>query len=125
MKSIATFLLASYASTTLAHGEPDLQHEHAGDLFRKAHQGYGGTPWCEEGVLHGDNSTGRTVAMGGESLYIAGRKDSDTAIVYLTDIFGNALVNNRLLVVRQNFFRYEKKRVKLDQCRKCDADLAA
>ncbi|KAF7198620.1 Hydrolase tropI [Pseudocercospora fuligena] len=94
MKTISAFLLAG-ASLALAHGEPDLKHEHAGDLFRKPH-GHHGKPWCEDGVLHVDNSTGKTETIGGESLYITGRKH-DAAIVYLTDIFGNALLNNRLL----------------------------
>ncbi|KAK4629486.1 Hydrolase pyvD [Fulvia fulva] len=95
---IAAALLAT-TSNVLAHGEPDLRHEHAGDVFSKTHGG----SWHLNGVLHNGNSTGQTKSIGGETLYLAyprgyGRKTkTDTAILYLTDIFGNALVNNRLL----------------------------
>lgn len=63
---IAAALLAT-TSNVLAHGEPDLRHEHAGDVFSKTHGG----SWHLNGVLHNGNSTGQTKSIGGgESIYI-------------------------------------------------------
>ncbi|KAI5366263.1 Putative dienelactone hydrolase, alpha/Beta hydrolase [Septoria linicola] len=98
MKSItwiASTLLAG-ASLVSAHGEPDLKHEHAGDVFRKFH----GKQCYIDGPASNGSSTGVTKSIGGEDLYLAYPKrhhKSSAAILYLTDIFGVQLVNNRLL----------------------------
>lgn len=57
---IASTLLTT-ASVVTAHGEPNLAHEHAGNLFSRFHGGrcYG------RGVLHDGNSTGTTENIGG------------------------------------------------------------
>lgn len=52
MKTFFTTLLAS-AALVAAHGEPDLQHEHRGDVF-----GYSHGPQVY-GVMHNGNSTGQ------------------------------------------------------------------
>jgi len=101
MRNAFTWTAALLASATLglAHGEPDLKYEHAGDVFKSVHGGGS----CLSGVLHGNESSGVTKSIGGESLYLAypphysKTNKTDTAILYLTDIFGVQLVNNRLL----------------------------
>ncbi|KAK5072404.1 hypothetical protein LTR51_005040 [Lithohypha guttulata] len=91
---VATTLLAS-ASLVVAHGEPDLKHEHAGDVF---HYFRGGQCY-DEGVINNGTPVGMTEQINGESLYLSypRNENQSVAILYLTDIFGNALVNNRLL----------------------------
>ncbi|KAF2429057.1 alpha/beta-hydrolase [Tothia fuscella] len=72
-----------------------LKFEHPGELFSKLTSG----ACCAEGVVTSGNSTGTTKTIDGVSLYIAEppNKQTDVAILYLTDIFGVQLVNNRLL----------------------------
>lgn len=63
MKSIlvtATALLLS-ASSVFAYGEPDLTHEHIGDVFQRYHGG----PWSNGGVITNGTPTGETVQLGG------------------------------------------------------------
>lgn len=73
-----TVALLASASTSLAHGEPDLKHEHAGDVFSNVHGGGS----CLSGVLHGNASRGVTKTIGG------GKRHSylDVAVCKLTSI---------------------------------------
>ncbi|KAL3426366.1 dienelactone hydrolase [Phlyctema vagabunda] len=70
-----------------------LKHEHAGELFSSV------SSKCIDGVLTGGNSTGKYKEIDGVNLYLAypPKKKPEVAILYLTDIFGVQLVNNRLL----------------------------
>jgi len=90
-------LLASASFSLASPATPDLAHEHAGQLFDHVSS----KRKCVNGVLTEGNSTGVFKDVGGVSTYFAyppGKKEktSDVAILYLTDIFGVQLVNNRL-----------------------------
>ncbi|KAE9969594.1 hypothetical protein EG327_010560 [Venturia inaequalis] len=76
-----------YAPDTLAY-------EHPGSVIRQMQPSRGGA------VLHdGINSTGEYKDFGGINTYLSypSSKKTDIAVLYLTDIFGLPLVNNRLL----------------------------
>lgn len=106
---------SSFSAASPSYKEPaPLKYEHPGDLFQKV----SGGSCCVDGVLTGANSTGETKSIAGSksnchdspmpcktvliqqsvSTYIAtpASKKTDVAILYLTDIFGTVLVNNRL-----------------------------
>lgn len=55
-----TLLVASTVSV-IAYGEPDLARERNGDVFRQIRGGRN----CNNGILHGDNSTGTTEIVNG------------------------------------------------------------
>ncbi|QDS72908.1 hypothetical protein FKW77_007833 [Venturia effusa] len=89
-------LLRLCYSNPLAKDEyaPDtLAYEHPGSVFRQMQ------PSCGGEVLHDGNSTGEYKDFGGINTYLSypASKKTDIAILYLTDIFGLPLVNNRLL----------------------------
>ncbi|CZT42050.1 related to dienelactone hydrolase family protein [Rhynchosporium secalis] len=98
-------LLAFVATLTFASPEtygydPVLKHEHPGQLFNHVSS----KSKCIGGVLTNKNSTGKYETVGGTNTYLAyppgkpkNEKKTDIAILYLTDIFGTQLVNNRLL----------------------------
>lgn len=75
----ATILFS--ASAVLAHGEPDLRHEHAGDVFSKTH----GRSWNLHGVMHNGEPTGQNKSIGGGKssfdvkLHVASYQIVDTA----------------------------------------------
>lgn len=52
------------ASSVVAHGEPDLRHEHSGDVFQRFH----GRHWPDGGVINNGTPTGETVQLGGGTL---------------------------------------------------------
>lgn len=56
----AAVLLFS-SSSVFAHGEPNLKHEHAGDVFQKFHSGR----WFNDGVINNGTPRGDTVELGG------------------------------------------------------------
>lgn len=63
MKSVlltVTTLLSSLAGV-IAHGEPNLKHEHSGELFQRFHGGH----WYGEGVINNGTPAGQTVQIGG------------------------------------------------------------
>ncbi|OWO99356.1 hypothetical protein B2J93_8753 [Marssonina coronariae] len=95
---VPLLLLALLAPPSLASGPAPLAYEHQGQLFTstrtKSH--------CASGVLTGTNSTGKFETVGGINTYLAypprkSENNTDVAILYLSDIFGVQLVNNRLL----------------------------
>ncbi|KAH7336703.1 dienelactone hydrolase family-domain-containing protein [Rhexocercosporidium sp. MPI-PUGE-AT-0058] len=92
---LAPFALAS--PDTYGYDPAPLKHEHAGQLFNRVSS----KSKCLSGVLTDTNSTGKFENVGGINTYLAyppGKpKKTDIAILYLTDIFGVNLVNNRLL----------------------------
>ncbi|GIZ43736.1 hypothetical protein CKM354_000695300 [Cercospora kikuchii] len=96
-----TSTLLTVAALVTAHGEPNLKHEHAGDVFRKLHR-----KQCYlDGPASNGSSLGEYRTVDGVDLYIAHppsrhhkkTKTTPPAIIYLTDIFGVQLLNNRLL----------------------------
>lgn len=111
---ISVTLAACSSSFVAALG---LKQEHVGDLFKTIH--HGGHRWPANGVINTGTPTGQNLTLNGgmvaqnlklqvmrlisvqETFYLAypHNKKTNIAILYLTDIFGNALVNNRLYVV--------------------------
>ncbi|TID27719.1 dienelactone hydrolase family protein [Venturia nashicola] len=94
--TIGALVGLSYSSSVSSKDEyaPDtLAYEHPGSVFRQMQ------PSCGGGVLHDGNSTGEYRDFGGINTYLSypPSKKTDVAILYLTDIFGLPLVNNRLL----------------------------
>ncbi|KAM0723281.1 hypothetical protein Q7P37_001482 [Cladosporium fusiforme] len=71
----------------------NLKSEHAGGVFSRVHGS------SADGVLHNGTASGRTVALGNETGYVTfppgGR--AKAAVLYMTDIFGLDLINNKLL----------------------------
>lgn len=65
------------ASSVIAHGEPDLKHEHAGELFQKFHGGH----WYGEGVINNGTPAGQTVQLGG------GINSSTIEYIYKADYY--------------------------------------
>ncbi|KAL5314397.1 hypothetical protein ACEPPN_018823 [Leptodophora sp. 'Broadleaf-Isolate-01'] len=92
---LAPFTLAS--PDTYGYDPAPLKDEHAGQLFNRVSS----KSKCLSGVLTDTNSTGKFETVGGINTYLAyppGKsKKTDIAILYLTDIFGVTLINNRLL----------------------------
>ncbi|KAH8676450.1 Alpha/Beta hydrolase protein [Tricladium varicosporioides] len=94
-------VLSISASITIASEAYDpapLKFEHPGDVFSKISH----PSTCLSGVINEGNSTGEYKNISGINTYLAyppkaRGNGSDTAILYLTDIFGQQLVNNRLL----------------------------
>ncbi|PBP17662.1 dienelactone hydrolase [Diplocarpon rosae] len=96
-------LLALLAPLSLASGPAPLAYEHPGQLFASASTKSHGA----SGVLTGTNSTGKFETVGGGmssslNTYLAypphqSKNNTDVAILYLSDIFGVQLINNRLL----------------------------
>ncbi|KPI38143.1 Protein AIM2 [Cyphellophora attinorum] len=95
MKGIV-WTAALLITTASAFGEPNPSHEHAGDVFQYFH---GFRHWFDDGVINNGTPAGETVELGGENVYLSypRRNQTEYGILYLTDIFGNALVNNKLL----------------------------
>ena len=58
---ILTTVLAAAASLVAGHGEPNLKHEHAGDVFKKFH----GKQCYIDGPASNGSSTGVTKHIGG------------------------------------------------------------
>jgi len=75
----------------------DLKAEHAGGIFNRIHGGHS----CPEddGVINNGTTVGETVSLGNETGYVSypPGHHAKAAVLYLTDIFGNALINNKLL----------------------------
>ncbi|CAG8959886.1 hypothetical protein HYFRA_00013158 [Hymenoscyphus fraxineus] len=90
----------STAAVLLFSGAVKAWDEHAGEVFSKI---AGSSMKCGSGVQTGTNSSGVFQDVGGVNTYIAyppgpvESRSNATAILYLTDIFGLPLVNNRLL----------------------------
>lgn len=71
LTTFTTAALLACVSGAVAHGEPDVKHEHAGDVFTKVHGGN----WWGDGVINNGTPTGETVQLGG------GRKRSPLAVL--------------------------------------------
>ncbi|CAG8976670.1 hypothetical protein HYALB_00012062 [Hymenoscyphus albidus] len=90
----------STVAVLLFSGAVKAWDEHAGEVFSKI---AGSSLKCGSGVQTGTNSSGVFQDVGGVNTYIAyppgpvESRSNATAILYLTDIFGLPLVNNRLL----------------------------
>jgi len=100
----STFVLLATAVTGTVASRPgsSLRFEHPGRVFSKSHsQGC-----CVQGVVHDEEPRGHLEEYSDETLYITspprrygGRHgmDASAAIIYLTDIFGLGIPNNKLL----------------------------
>lgn len=90
------FTLLALSAGALAHGGIDLVHEHNGGLFH-------GQPkvGCNAPNLTAGEPSGRMQNLTSSlKAYIASpkqKKKPSTAVIYLSDIFGLPLVNNKLL----------------------------
>ncbi|KAK0100205.1 hypothetical protein ONS95_008544 [Cadophora gregata] len=92
---LAPFTTLATPAKEFGYDPAPLKHEHPGQLFNHVNR----KSKCLSGVLTDTNSTGRFDSVGGINTYLAypKSKKTDIAILYLTDIFGVQLVNNRLL----------------------------
>jgi len=74
----------------------DLKAEHAGGVISQVH---GGKHFADDGVINNGTASGQTVSLGNETGYVSypPGHQAKAAVLYLTDIFGNALINNKLL----------------------------
>ena len=93
-------VLIAFAASTFAHGGyggPDLAHEHPGGLFR----GLRGPVGCNAPNLTAGEPAGMMQNLTSDiQAYIASprqRKKPSSAVIYLSDIFGLPLDNNKLL----------------------------
>jgi len=91
-------LTASVVSGALSLPGSSLKYEHAGGVFSKPHS-FGG---CVGGVLHDVEPRGSTKVYDGETIYATsppGRygHGNSSAVIYVTDIFGLGIPNNKLL----------------------------
>ena len=93
-------LLAALAASAFAHGGyggPDLAHEHPGGLFK----GLRGPIGCNAPNLTAGEPSGTMQNLTSSiEAYVASpqrRKKPTSAVIYLSDIFGLPLVNNKLL----------------------------
>merc|ERR1711939_502218 len=100
----STFALLATAVTGTVASRPgsSLRSEHPGRVFSKSHsQGC-----CVQGVVHDEEPRGHLEEYNDETLYITSPPrrygsrhgmDASAAIIYLTDIFGLGIPNNKLL----------------------------
>ena len=92
MKSVA--LIAAFAASAFAHGN-DLTHEHPGGVFHGMPKPMG----CNAPNLTAGEPIGTMQNLTSSiEAYIASpkqRKRPDAAVIYLSDIFGLPLVNNK------------------------------
>ena len=61
MMKITLFALLASISSVVAHGEPNLQQEHAGGIFQQLHGGR----WHNWGVINNGTPAGETIQLGG------------------------------------------------------------
>lgn len=90
-------LLATLTSGAIAHGGIDLMHEHNGGVFRGVPRPIG----CNAPNLTAGEPEGTLVNLTSSiEAYVVTpkqRRKPNSAIIYLSDIFGLPLLNNRLL----------------------------